>query len=143
MTSLLVRILPIFMALMYSMFIYLTLIDPKTLWAQHYPNQPMDVVFSYACKAKGAAITGLLVGLLVSYTRPLQERALPFLSCLVFQGLALIHHSWCYFIQPPDYFVKSDMHFQYVVMHSIGVVAFGYLVKEASADTVATKTKTK
>ena len=133
MAGILVQVLPVLMALMYSMFIYLTLIDPKTLWAMHYPNEPMDVVFSYASKAKGAAITGLLVGLLASYTKPLRERQLPFLSCLVFQGLALMHHGWCYIFEPSDYFVKSDMHFQYVIMHWIGVAVFGYLVKEATA----------
>ena len=135
----LVQVLPAIMALMYSMFIYLTLISPKTLWLTHYPDRPtMDPVFSYCCKAKGAAILGLLTGLLWSYTKPLAERQVAFLSCLVFQAGALFHHYWCYFTEPEEYFVDSAMHFQYVFMHTTGCVVFSYLIHAAT--TVSKKT---
>ena len=57
-----------------------------------------------------------------------------------------MHHSWCYLLEPKDYFVESAMQGQYVIMHSIGVVVFGYLVQKASSaaveQTTAEKNKT-
>ena len=139
-SRLLIQVLPAAIVLMYSMFIYLTLINPKTLWLMHYPDQPMDPVFSYSVKAKGSAILGLLAGLLLSYTKPLAERQLAFVSCLVFHASTLMHHSWCYFTEPEEYFVESALHFQYVVMHTTGCLVFSYLIRDATTTSAKNKT---
>ena len=126
------KYLPVAMVAFYSLFIFLTFISPETLWATHDRELPLDPVWSYAVKAKGAAISGLLAGnILATYTQPLTHRFVPYLSCLIFQSLALLHHAWCFIMEPEGYFVKSDLHFQYVVIHGIGCSAFAFLAYDS------------
>lgn len=128
----LLKFLPLVQAVFYSAFIFLTYVSPETLWGVHEREFPMDPVWSYAVKAKGAAITGLLVGsLLATYTQPLPYRFVPYVSCGVFQLLALAHHGRCFLTEPEGYFVDSGMHFQYVVVHSFGCSCFAFLAYES------------
>ena len=134
--------LPTLPAVMYMMFAYLTYVSPETLWAMHNREFPMDPVWSYAVKAKGSAIVGLLVSnLLTTYAQPLEHRWVSYTSCMVFQLLALLHHGRCYFLEEPGngYFVDSAMHFQYVVIHSVGCTIFSYLIYESKKAGIASQ----
>ena len=134
--------LPILPALMYTMFVYLTYISPETLWETHNREFPMDPVWSYSVKAKGSAIFGLLVNnLLATFVQPLKHRWVSYTSCMVFQLLALLHHGRCYFLEKPGngYFVDSTMHFQYVMIHSLGCMIFSFLIYESKKASPAVK----
>jgi len=125
------KVLSLAMTVLYSYFVYLTYISPEVVWESHR-ERPFDPVWSYAIKAKGAAIAGLLAGLLFSFTQPISHRFSTYLSCFIFHFLALIHHGWCFLKEPEEFFVDSAMHFQYVVIHSVGCFSFGYFMKEAA-----------
>jgi len=128
----LITYLPVVQAFTYAIFIFLTYISPETLWKTHGRDLPMDPVWSYAVKAKGSAIIGLLVGnLLATYTQALEHRLIPYVSCFAFQFFALINHGRAFLFEPEGYFVDSTLHFQYVVVHTLGCSIFGYLAFES------------
>ena len=102
-------ILPAFFSVVYSAFIYLTYLRPEVLWAMHDRDRPMDAVWTYAVKAKGAAIAGLWVGLVLSLRQPLADRRLTYISCAVFHLLADLHHGWCFWTETPEFFVESEL----------------------------------
>jgi len=80
-------------------------------------------------KAKGAAIVGLLLALVISFFQPLAHRFSAYLCCLSNPGSA---SSWLVLHETAGRVLcQLEMHFQYVVIDSIGAASFYYLIAQA------------
>eukprot|EP00468_Gymnochlora_sp_CCMP2014_P006143 CAMPEP_0167768124 /NCGR_PEP_ID=MMETSP0110_2-20121227/16461_1 /TAXON_ID=629695 /ORGANISM="Gymnochlora sp., Strain CCMP2014" /LENGTH=156 /DNA_ID=CAMNT_0007656699 /DNA_START=21 /DNA_END=491 /DNA_ORIENTATION=- len=112
---------------LYASWVFVTFVSPYSLWKLHYKG-PMDPVFCYTARSKGAAILGLLVILAYSLKLEISERKLAFVGCLVFHVATLYAHSAALIFMSNGYYVNYSMHSLYVTIHAVSTVAFGSML---------------